>query len=68
MNKEQLLVAINNINVDIISINSFLNTAKSQEEFDIYLEKLAELEATLEDLEDDLNNLEFVRQNEQENN
>jgi hypothetical protein len=60
MNKEQLLVEINNINIDIISVNSFLNTAKSQEEFNIYLEKLANLEATLEDLEDDLANLEFV--------
>jgi hypothetical protein len=60
MDKEQLLVAINNINNHIISVNSFLNTAKSQEEFNIYLEKLANLEATLEDLEDDLANLEFV--------
>jgi hypothetical protein len=65
MNKEQLLVEINNINLEMDRIKSLLKTVKSKTEFDFYFEKLASLEATLEDLEDDLDNIEFSEQNEQ---
>lgn len=67
MNKEQLLIEINNINFEMVRVNSLLNTVKSKTEFNFYFEKLAALEATLEDLEDDLDNLEFSEQNEQDN-
>lgn len=66
MNKEQLLIEIDNINSEMVRVNSLLNTVKSKTEFNFYFEKLAALEATLEDLEDDLDNLEFSEQNEQD--
>lgn len=58
MNKEQLLITIKNVQDEIDILNSLLKGAGTKEQFDNNWEKMTDLEATLEDLEDDLSYIE----------